>query len=148
MCSTAVHRDLTLPFLLATRGAKSPQIHAWSILDNTMAAQRKSKQLWIGLVEVRPLNSHSEILGDTKGAFVTIVTWASDAEEYRRNAELVIGHLGLFVAEVITPEPVELRRARTIEQFEEEIEDIISRAQANPNAIIYGTFHTFERDDV
>jgi hypothetical protein len=29
----------------------------------------------------------------------------------------------------------------------EEIEDMISRADDNPNAIIYGTFHTFEKDD-
>jgi hypothetical protein len=113
-----------------------------------MAAQLKAKQLWIGMVEVRPLNGKSEILGDTKGAFVNVVTWASDAEEFKRNAELVIGDLGgLFISEVVNPEPVETRRARTSGVFEEDIEDIISRAQGNPNAIIYGTFHTFEKDD-
>ena len=56
-------------------------------------ARSKKKAVWIGMVEVRPLDGKSEILGDTKGAFVNIVTWASDAEEYRRNAELVIGDL-------------------------------------------------------
>jgi hypothetical protein len=113
-----------------------------------MAAQLKTKQLWIGMVEVRPLMGKSEILGYTKGAFVSIITWASDAEEYRRKAELVIGDLGgLFVSEVINPEPVETRRARTGNGFEEDIEDMISRAQGNPNAIIYGTFHTFAKDD-
>lgn len=119
-----------------------------STLNKVMAAQLKPRQLWIGLVEVRHLNNDSEILGDTKGAFVNIVTWASDADEYRRNTELVIGHLGgLFIAEVVNSEPVEARRARTKGGFEEEIEDMISRAQDIPNAIIYGTFHTFEKDD-
>jgi len=108
----------------------------------------QQKQLWIGMVEVRPMNGKSEILGDTKGAFVNIVTWASDAEQYKRNAELIIGTLGgLCVCEVVNPEPVETRRARMGGQFEEDVEDMISRAEGNPNAIIYGTFHTFENDD-
>jgi hypothetical protein len=112
-----------------------------------MAPRLKEKQLWIGLVEVRPLNKEGAILDDAKGAFVNIVTWAFDAEDYRRNAETVIGGLGgLFVSEVVAPEPVETRRARAV-VFDEEIEDMISRAEGNSNAIIYGTFHTFEKDD-
>lgn len=111
-----------------------------------MAGQRK--QLWIGMVEVRPLSGGSNILGDMKGAFVNIVTWAADAEQYRRNAELVIRGLGgLFVSDVLNPEPVETRKARSGSEFDENMEDLISRAQANPNAIVYGSFHMFERDD-
>jgi hypothetical protein len=111
-----------------------------------MTSQFKTKQLWIGAVEVRPLKRNNEILGDAKGAFVNIVTWASDAEEYWRNAELVVAKLGLFIGEVVSPEPVEMRRKRE-GAFEEDIEDMVSRAQDNPNAIIYGTFHTFEKDN-
>ena len=87
-------------------------------------------------------------MGDGKGAFVNIVTWATDAEQYRHNAELVIGGLGdLFVSDVLNAEPVEDRRARRGNGFNENIEDLISRAHANPNAILYGTFHTYKRDD-
>ena len=86
-------------------------------------------------------------MGDTQGAFVNIVTWATDAEEYRRNAELIIAGLGrLFVSEIVTPETVESRRART-GGFGDDVEDMISRAEDNPNAIIYGTFHLFDKDD-
>lgn len=106
------------------------------------------KQLWIGMVEVRAAGRKSEILGNMKGAFVNIVTWALDAKQYRHNAELIINELGgLFVSEVVDPEPVEARRARTGGGFDENIEDMISRAEGNPDAIIYGTFHTFENDD-
>jgi hypothetical protein len=116
-------------------------------LTNLMATQLK-KQLWIGMVEVRALESGSNLLDGMKGAFVNIVTWASDAEEFKRNTELVIRNLGgLFVAEVVNSEPIEVRRTRTKGGFEEEIEDMISRAQDNPKAIIYGTFHTFKKDD-
>jgi hypothetical protein len=81
-----------------------------------------------------------------KGAFVNIVTWAADVEQFRYNAELVIGGLGLFVSEVLNAKPVEDRMARTAE-FDESIEDLILQAHSNPNAILYGTFHTFEKDE-
>jgi hypothetical protein len=85
-----------------------------------------------------------QTLGDAKGAFVNMVTWSSDAEEYKRNVNLVLADLGLCVVEVENPEPVSVRRERVV--FDEEIEDIINRAQGNPNAIIYSTFHTWDRD--
>jgi hypothetical protein len=111
-----------------------------------MTQQFNPRQLWLGAVEVRPLRESSGVLGATKGAFVNIVTWACDAEEYEQNAGRVVGKLGLFIGEVVNPEPVETRRRREV-QFTEEIEDMISRAQDNPNAIIYGIFHTFEKDN-
>lgn len=83
------------------------------------------------MVEVRSLSGKSEILGDMKGALVNIVTWAADAEQYRHNAELVIGGLGgLFVSDVLNPEPVDDRRARAVSEFEESIGDLILRAQS------------------
>lgn len=110
---------------------------------NNESALSKSRELWVGLVEVRP--DGGDILGDAKGAFVHVVTWASDPEEYRRNADLVLGELGLFVVEVESPEPV-AARSRKRATFDEEIEDMIARARDIPNAIIYGTFHMWERD--
>lgn len=73
-----------------------------------------------------------------------MVTWASDAAQFKSNAELVLGKLGLFVVEIENPEPVSARRNST--HFEGEIEDMVARAQGNPKAIIYGTFHTSRRD--
>lgn len=110
-----------------------------------MATQKKPKELWIGQVEVRPLEG-CDVVNNAKGAFVNIITWSADADEYRRNAELVLGELRLFVVDVVRPEPVEARRSREGD-FEEVIEDMIDRAQENPNAIIFGTFHLWEKDD-
>src|SRR5215469_14611454 len=110
-----------------------------------MAKKMKSKELWIGLVEVRPLEG-CEVLDHAKGAFVNMVTWASNASEFKQKAQLVFGELRLFLAGIETAEPVEVRRQREGD-FEESIEDIISRADNNPHAIIYSTFHLFERDN-
>jgi hypothetical protein len=110
---------------------------------SVLNSQTREKELWIGMVEVRPLNG-SRTLGDAKGAFVNVVTWASGVEDYRRNADLVLGELGLFVVEIENPEPVSIRRTKA--EIEEVIEEMITRAQDNPNAIIYGTFHTWNKD--
>ena len=108
-----------------------------------MTAHRKTKQLCIGLAEVRA-SERSDVLEDMKGAFVNIVTWAASAEEFKYNAELVLSKLHLFVVEIQDFEVVSRRRKKV--EFSEEIEDMIERAECNPNAIIYGTFHTYERD--
>lgn len=113
-----------------------------------MTIQREQKQLWIGLIEARAVHGKNRILGDTKGAFVNIVTWASNVREYEQNVRLLIGDLGgMYVFQITDAEPVEDKRQKKKDGFEEEIEDMISRAKGNPNAIIYGTFHTYEKDD-
>lgn len=127
--------------LLTPQERRSRPVHTMS--TNNEPALSESRELWVGLVEVRP--ESGDILGDAKGAFVDVVTWASDPEEYRRNADLVLGELGLFVVEVENPEPVAARRSK-VATFDEELEDMIDRARDIPNAIIYGTFHTWERD--
>ena len=108
---------------------------------------RANEQLWIGLVELRSADPTNHTLKESKGAFVNVVTWAATADDYRRKAEMIAQGLGLFVAAIENEEPVAIRRDKAHGTFEGEIEDMISRAETNPNAIIYGTFHTFDRDD-
>jgi len=108
-----------------------------------MTTQLKGKQLWMGLVEVRALKG-TRVLTDAKGAFLNLVTWASDGEEFKSKAELVLGKLGLFVVQIENPEPVSIRRKNV--EFEVEVEDMIAGALDNPNAIVHGTLHTWKRD--
>lgn len=106
--------------------------------------------IWIGTIEVRPRSegSESELLGNAKGAFVDVVTWATDAAEYRRKADLLVSSMGgLVVSDVLVAEPVDDKRARIGRDFQPPTEDLIARARVNPNAILYGTFHLYERDD-
>ena len=105
--------------------------------------QTREKQLWIGKIEVRPMKG-SLVLGDSVGAFVNLVTWSHDPDEYRRNADLVLGELGLFIVEVENPEPVSIRKQKAV--LDEGVMDMIDRAEGNPKAIIYGTFHKWDRD--
>jgi len=99
-------------------------------------------ELWIGLVELRPLDRSTF---HDAGAFTSVVTWAFDIDSFQRKADLVAAHLDMFVAGIEEVETlVERREKRTLS---EEIEDIVSRAELNPNAVIFGTFYTYRHDE-
>ena len=99
-------------------------------------------ELWIGLVELRPLNRTAY---GAAGAFTNIVTWASDLEGFRKKAETIAATMDLFVVDVEGAEPLKERSKRVA--LTEEIDDMVLRAESNPDAIIYGTFHDYRRDE-
>jgi|GEM_PF-2773246 len=107
--------------------------------------QIKPKQLWIGAVEVRPLDG-CEVLDYTQEAFVNIVTWAADAYEYGERVAKALGELRLFVMAIEAAEPVQTKRQRD-GTFEVWIEEIISDAERNPNTTLCGEFYTFAKTD-
>jgi hypothetical protein len=100
-------------------------------------------ELWIGLVEVRALDRGAY---GAAGAFTHIVTWACSAAEFRQKADKVIATLdNLYVIGVEGEEPLaQWTEKRTPS---EEIEDMIQRAEFNPNAIVWGTFHQYRVDE-
>jgi|SRR5450432_727063 hypothetical protein len=101
----------------------------------------EKKEIWIGLVEVRPLPD-SEILKTASGAHVNILTWASNATEFRDKAEELMHYLHLILVSIENPEPLHDRGAPA--DFDDDVAEIIDQVQKNPNAIMYGTFHTWK----
>jgi len=98
--------------------------------------------LWIGLVELKPLDR--EAYG-AAGAFTNIVTWACDGEGFREKAATIAESLDMFVVDVEEVEPLSERtKSWTLTA---EIEDMVHRAESNPNAIVYGTFHNYAFDE-
>jgi hypothetical protein len=100
---------------------------------------RRSKEIWIGLVEVHALPD-AEVLRDVSGAYVNVLTWASSVEEYKQKIKIVMETMKLRIVEIEDAEPIGQRG--NIEN--EEILDIVDRVSVNQNAIIYGTFQTWE----
>jgi hypothetical protein len=99
-------------------------------------------ELWIGLVEVKPLDRKAY---GAAGAFTYIVTWACDIEGFRKKAETIAATLEMFVADIEGAEPLAERIKASA--LTEEIEDMVLRAESNPNAIVYGTFHRYPFDE-
>jgi hypothetical protein len=99
-------------------------------------------ELWIGVVEVKPLDRKA--YGDA-GAFTNIVTWATDQEAFMQKAETIAATLDMYVREVERMEPlVQRRKNRTLT---DEIEDMALRAESNPRAIVWKTFHRYPHDE-
>jgi hypothetical protein len=99
-------------------------------------------ELWIGLIEFRPFNREEY---GAAGAFTNIVTWARDTTEFRKKAETIAATLNLYVTGVEDEEPLAVRLAKNT--VSAEIEDMIERAEPNPNAIVNGTFHRYRFDE-
>ena len=110
---------------------------------NIETTNRMSQQpeLWIGLVEARPHDRRA--YGDA-GAFTYIITWARNATEFRKKADRIVATLNLYVVGVEGEEQL----VRWLEKRSPsgEIEDMIQRAEVNPNAIVWGTFHRYRAD--
>ncbi len=80
-------------------------------------------QLWIGLVELKPLNRQGS---GAAGAFTNIVTWVSDAEGFRRKAETVAATVDMYVINIEGAEPLSDRAKRA--SSTEEVDEMVQRA--------------------
>ena len=97
--------------------------------------------LWIGLVEMKPLNRAAY---GAAGAFTNIITWACDLEDFQSKAEVIAAELKMYVADVEDAEPLSERLEKC--SLPEDLEELAAQAESIPNAILYGTFHTYPFD--
>lgn len=99
--------------------------------------------IWIGMIEVHSLDK--KLLAEVNGAFVNVLTWATDSVEFHRKARELMDHLHLEVVAIENAEPLAKRGPE--EQLDEEIARIAAEVRCNASAIMYSTFHTW-RDQV
>jgi len=99
-------------------------------------------ELWIGLAELKPLDRKAFGAG---GAFTNIVASACSVEEFRKKASEIAAMLDMCVMEVDDAEPLSERRKKC--SLTEEVDEMVMRAESDPNAIVYGTFHTYPFDE-
>jgi hypothetical protein len=111
-------------------------------------------ELWIGLVNLKPLHeaswdSNVDLIPGAKdrivGAWTNIVTWAVNVEGFRQKTEIIAAELKMYVLDIEKAEPLSERRKNW--SLTEEIDDMIQRAEFNPDAIVYGTFYTYSSED-
>jgi len=105
-----------------------------------MTTTPEQSSIWIGIVEVRPY-SNSPLLPEADGAFVNVLTWAVDLDEFIRKAEELMDSLQLQLLNVENAEPLAHRGLET--ELEEGIASIAREVRQNPTAIMYGVFHTW-----
>jgi len=99
------------------------------------------KSIWIGMVHVLSLPS-SEILQGVSGAYVNILTWASNPTSFREKAKELMDYLGLELVGVEDAEPLSEREKRG--GLDADIVQVALEVKDNPQAIRYMTFHTWK----
>src|SRR5258707_310671 len=98
----------------------------------------RKKNIWIGKVEVRPFED-SELLADVLGAFVHVLTWAADGDEYAQKVRELMHHLHLELVDIENAEPLDNRGSE--DELDRDIARIAAEVRGNQNAIMYGPFH-------
>lgn len=99
------------------------------------------RELWLGVVHLKSLTLRDWSGFDdggrihAAGAYMNIITWASNTDEFRANAEKLASDCKLYVVDIEGEEPLS-RRDRAV--LNEELQEIADRAETNPNAIIFG----------
>jgi hypothetical protein len=92
--------------------------------------------IWIGIIEINWTNETTPNV--FKPAFTVVTTWASSPEEFREKCTQMLESYGWKLVEVDRANPVPENAV-----FSEGVEDMLERTRSNPNAIIYGTFHSY-----
>ena len=95
-------------------------------------------QIWIGTIEVYFADSETPTIW--KPAFTKVMTWARSSEEFRQKYTRMVDSYGWRLIGIERANPVS-----DDDEFSEETEDMLERTKSNPNAIIYGTFHTYPK---
>src|SRR6185312_5446362 len=98
-------------------------------------------EVWIGLVEVRPLEGNDSFEG-APGAYTNVLTLASDSEEYETKIAGALVRAGFALEEVGEPEPLRERMSRV--DISDEIVELGGRAMAGE--VVWSTFHVFESE--
>jgi len=92
--------------------------------------------IWIGTVEISFFDSDKPDI--RKNAFTVVTTWASNPEEFAQKCERMLESYGWNLLGVEQSNPASAAR-----DYNDEVMDLLERTRVNPNAIIYGTFHTY-----
>jgi hypothetical protein len=95
-----------------------------------------AKVIWVGTIEISYIDPENS--DKRNNAFTVVTTWASNAEEFRRKCERMLESYGWTLLGIERANPV-------LENYgyNNEVADQLERTRVNPNAIIYGTFHTY-----
>ena len=88
-------------------------------------------------IEVEPGDLDLEP-GYTKG-FMNVVTWASSNQSAKEKLATYLGTFKWALLDVEESGPIDLEDSES----NSEINELVSKAEGNPDAIILGTFHSY-----
>lgn len=111
---------------------------------NINQQEGSSKEVWIGLVNVKANAGVDFFSEEVKGAYVNIMAWASSISEYQQEIEGALSHYGLKLESIENVEPLSARLAEAIVD-----ESLLSLAEEvkSTGKVRFGIFHEYENED-
>lgn len=103
-----------------------------------------NKQIWIGLAEVQPLPG-CKLLEEARGAYVHVMAWGNNPEEFRTALELRARELALEIVNLRETEPWQIRSSGEL-PLREEFFEMESRIHDDVCAVAFGRFHAWLKD--
>jgi len=101
------------------------------------------KEIWIGLVLVRPQSTNEWIEQGIKGAYVHIAAMASNSEEYITEIKQILNDNDMYLGSVEEIGPYELKH--TTRRDNKELRSLFEKAK-KVGVPCWGTFHTFREE--
>lgn len=105
-------------------------------------SSRREKELWIGLARVKQ-PSNVDILGDADGAYVNVLTLATNAADFHFQVEEAIKELGLSLSKLDDVETMSHRQSK--HSVHREIKDL-SKEVMRTGALRFDVFQSFDLD--
>lgn len=102
------------------------------------------KQLWIGLAEVRPL-AECTLLEGARGAYVHVMAWADDADQFRAAIVTRATELALVLIDLRETEPWAIRNSGDAE-LRNEFYEMADRLETDVKHVAFGRFHAWFQD--
>ena len=93
-------------------------------------------EIWIGIVQISFANPDAPTV--MQPAFTVVTTWACNSEEFRKKCSEMLESYAWKLLSVDQADPLPDDGV-----FSDELKDMLERTRCNPDAIIYGTLHTY-----
>lgn len=106
-------------------------------------------ELWTGvacLVADPKCKNFRRFGDDGKGAYVNVVAWASSEEEFKQRVEKITPELNCILLELEHIQPLKERMEQP--DYPEDLIDMRSTAERQPDDIVFGTFYTWDQSDI
>lgn len=105
---------------------------------------RRSKEVWIGLVTVKPKPDNNFFDKNSKGAYVNILAWAGKTSEFKSEVKHALDDYHLKLIEIEDAEPISKRKKKF--NIDSKLTDLSAEVE-NTGKVRFGTFHYYENED-
>lgn len=109
-----------------------------------MSTSKLPKEVWIGLVGMKPKPGSTFFDEGIKGAYAQILAWADSTTEYKAQIEEALNFYHLYLHTIDNVEPLAERLSKYV--IDDYLLELANEVRTTGNAR-FGTFHEFENEE-